>query len=114
MKSPILHPRRVLTLAAGLVYSLLLSQAHAVVYYWDPNGLSAPTSGTWDTTTPQWATTSALTATPVVWDPTGAAGFPAGTAGISTLTISVNSPIDFAGIYNGLTATIGVTNLVIN
>lgn len=114
MKTPFFNSRRLLTLTIGLSYSLLLSQASAIIYYWDPNGLSAPTSGTWDTSTPQWSTTSALTASPVVWDPTAAAGFPAGTAGISALTITVNSPIGFAGTFNGLTATIGVTNLVLS
>jgi autotransporter-associated beta strand protein len=113
MKKPSLHSSSLITSVFLLILFVSL-RAAAVVYYWDPNGLSAPTSGTWDTTTPQWATTSALTATPVAWDPTAAAGFPAGTAGISALTISVNSPIVFAGIYNGLTATIGVTNLVLS
>jgi autotransporter-associated beta strand protein len=113
MKKLLLHSGTLITSIFLLIMFVSL-RAEAVVYFWDPNGLSAPTSGTWDTTTPQWATTSALTATPVVWDPTAAAGFPAGAAGISALTISVNSPIGFAGIYNGLTATIGVTNLVLS
>jgi autotransporter-associated beta strand protein len=91
---------------------LLSPRASAVVYYWDPNGLAVPTSGIWDTTTPQWSTTSALTATPVVWDPTAAAGFPAGAANISLLTISINSSIGFAGIFNGVSG-FGVTNLAI-
>ncbi len=102
-----------LTLSLGLFCCLLSSPAPAIVYYWDPNGLSTPASGIWDTTTPQWSTTSALTATPVVWDPTVAAGFPAGTANISALTISVNSPIGFAGMFNGVSG-FGATNLIIN
>jgi hypothetical protein len=42
-----------------------------------------------------------------------AAGFPAGTANISALTISVNSSIGFAGMFNGVSG-FGVTNLVIS
>lgn len=114
MKTPLFNSRRLLIVAIALFCALLPAKTPAVIYYWDPNGLSAPTSGTWDTTTPQWSTTSALSASPVVWDPTAAAGFPAGTAGISALTITVNSPIGFAGTFNGLTASIGVTNLVLS
>jgi autotransporter-associated beta strand protein len=114
MKKPLLHSGKLITPGIFLIITLVSPRVTAVVYYWDPNGLSAPTSGTWDTTTPQWATTPALTATPVVWDPTAAAGFPAGIAGISALTITVDSPIGFAGMFNGLTPTIGVTNLLLN
>jgi trimeric autotransporter adhesin len=114
MKRPLLHSLSFITTSLSLLIVLLSPRAGAVVYYWDPNGLGGPTSGTWDTTTPQWSTNSALTATPVVWDPTAAAGFPAGTAGTGALTITVNSPINFAGMFNGLTSTIGVTNLVLN
>jgi autotransporter-associated beta strand protein len=114
MKQPSSCYARSVTASLLLLIVLLSPRASGIVYYWDPNGLAAPTSGTWDTTTPQWATTSALTATPVVWEPTAAAGFPAGTAGISALTITVNDPIGFAGMFNGLTSTIGVTNLVLS
>src|SRR6267154_2326728 len=112
MKKSFADSRGIFTTTLCLFFALLSFRAAAVIYYWDPNALSAPTSGTWDTTTAQWSTTSALTATPVAWDPTAAAGFPAGTAGIGALTITVNSPIGFAGTFNGLTATIGVTNLI--
>src|SRR6476620_6965103 len=88
----------------------------ATIFYWDPNGLSAPTSGTWNTTSSQWATTTALTASPVVWDTANAPGFPAGNANLNTLTITVNSTIPFAGVFNGLTNGAnngaGVTNLI--
>src|SRR4051812_38236722 len=103
---------RVLLLAAGVLAAVGQHCSGGTVF-WDNNGLSAPSSGTWDTTTPQWATTSALTAAPVVWDPTAAAVFPAGTAPLTALTISVNSPINFAGIFDGLTSSVGVTNLIL-
>ena len=94
------------------LWSVLANNVGAALYYWDNNGASAPTSGTWDTTTAQWATSSTLTASPVVWNTANAAVFPAGASAISTLTITVNTPIAFAGIFNGLTTTIGVTNLI--
>ena len=43
------------------------------------------------------------TASPSAWDPSAAAVFPAGSANISNLTITVDSTIPFAGLFNGLT-----------
>jgi autotransporter-associated beta strand protein len=106
---------RLSLLLSCLLFALIATNARATIYYWDNNGLSAPTSGTWDTTTPQWATTSTPTDTPVAWPTPGvAAGFPVGTAPLSSLNIAVNSAIDIAGIFNGLASTVGVTNLVIS
>jgi autotransporter-associated beta strand protein len=92
----------------------LAQHLDAAVFYWDPNGLSAPTSGTWDTTSLQWATSSVLTASPVAWNTANAAVFPAGASGISALTITVNSSFNFAGIFNGVGSSVGVTNLTIS
>src|SRR5271167_3366349 len=69
--------------------------------WWDNNGTSTPTGGTWDTTTPNWANSSALTASPVVFTAGNVANFAAGSSSISALTIMVNSAASCGGIYNG-------------
>lgn len=105
---------KLLPIALSMV-GLIATNARATIYYWDNNGLSAPTSGTWDTTTAQWATSNTPTDTPVPWpNPAVAAGFPVGTSPLSSLNIEVDSSIDIAGIFNGLSSSVGVTNLVIN
>src|SRR2546421_4437818 len=104
-------PKNLLALITSVSFALSAYQINAAIYYWDPNGLSAPTSGTWDTTSLQWAVDTNLTASPVAWNTDNAAGFPAGSASISALTITVNSAINFAGTFNALNAAIGVTNL---
>jgi autotransporter-associated beta strand protein len=101
----------------SLAWLLLVCRTYAGIDYWDNNGLSAATSGTWDTTTPQWSTSPSFTASPIVWDPAAAAGFPVGSTNVSAFVITVNSTIPFAGIFNGLTNGAnngaGVTNLTI-
>src|SRR5438874_6943090 len=115
MKTPLKDLFRLTPAALSLTFLILAHQAKAAVYYWDPNGLSAPTSGTWDTTSLQWATSSTLTASPVAWNTDNAAVSPAGAANFTALTISVNSSFNFAGIFNGLSsAGPGVTNLTIS
>src|SRR5689334_5408926 len=106
MKNLARNPFRIV-LTGVCLWSILTNNAGAALYYWDNNGASAPTSGTWDTTTAQWATTSALTASPVVWNTANAAAFPAGTANFSSLTITVNSSIAFAGLFNGPSSSTG-------
>src|SRR5690242_2790514 len=98
---------RLFALALGLALSLVANHARAAVYYWDPNGTtSIGGNGTWDTTTKQWSTTSTQSAAAslVVWNTASAADFCAGPAsGTSqgTFTITVNSAITMAGIFNG-------------
>ncbi len=96
-----------------LLVGLLPAEMNAALWYWDPNGASTPTSGTWNTTTAQWATTSALTATPSVWNSTMGPSFAAGTTPIANMTITVNSAINEGGIFNGSFGGVGITNLVI-
>src|ERR1051325_473598 len=93
-------------------FSLLAPRAGAAIYFWDPNGASAPTGGTWNTSTAQWATSTTLTASPVVWNTANLAVFTAGASLISSATITVNSAINTAGVYNGGTGgSLGVTTL---
>jgi autotransporter-associated beta strand protein len=95
-----------------LLVSFLASDLRAGIFYWDPNGLSTPGSGTWDTTNLQWATSSTLTASPVAWNTANLAVFIAGGTSLSSATIAVNSPITTAGVFNsGIGSAGGVTNL---
>jgi autotransporter-associated beta strand protein len=93
--------------------ALQLPSAFAAVWFWDNNGLSPNTSGTWDNVAAEWATNSVLTNGPIVWDPANAAGFPGGAAGISALNITVSGTVACGGVFNGLTSTVGVTNLTL-
>src|SRR6266516_1001727 len=99
----LLHHSKVLRAisTALCLIAVLANNAGAAVFYWDNNGLSTPSSGTWDATTAEWSTTSALTASPVVWNTANAACFTAGTASPGAITITVNTAISFAGIFNG-------------
>src|ERR1035441_5527448 len=100
-----------------LLLILLANNAGAAIYFWDPNGAGAVTSGTWNTTSAQWATSSVLTASPVVWDSTKAAGFPAGAVNPGAITVTVNSAINFPGFFNGGTGAglpVGCTTLTIS
>src|SRR5438132_7814295 len=102
MKHVLQHSKVVRAISTSMcVLGLLANNAGAAVFYWDNNGLSAPSSGTWDTTTAEWSSTSALTASPVVWSTANAACFTAGTVSPGAITITVNSTIGFAGIFNG-------------
>lgn len=111
----LVQKRSQLPILLTLLGALICSSANAAVWYWDPNGLSAPTSGTWDTNVAQWATTATPTASPSLWSSANAAGFIPNTFGsLSTLTINVDQSIGIAGIFNGLSTTAGVTNLIIS
>lgn len=116
MKKVLSNSPKYLWATLSLLFSIFATSSGAAVLYWDNNGLSTPTSGTWDLTTPQWATDLSPTASPVVWDPTTAAVFAVTNTGIgylSNLTINVNSAIGIAGIYNnGLNGSSPVTNLI--
>src|SRR5580765_2114651 len=83
-----------------LLAVFLANHLWAAIYYWDPNGLTTPGSGTWDTTSLQWATSSTLTASPVAWNTANLAVFIAGGTSLASATITVNSAIASAGVYN--------------
>lgn len=110
------NPLRLISIGLCLLCSLLAYNVRAVTVFWDPNGASAPTSGTWTTTANQWATSSVLTASPGVWNSAAAAVFCAGTANPGAITVTVNSPISFAGFFNGGTGVPwpGCTTLTLN
>ena len=105
---------RILSLCAGLCSFILADNSHALVFYWDPNGLNPVTGGVWDTTTSQWSSTSTLSGSPVAWNTSAAAGFCAGTNAVGPITVSVNSAIIFAGFFNGGLAGETNCNLTIN
>lgn len=89
--------------AASLVAAL--SSANAAVLYFDPNGTSPITAGTytWDTTTLEWSTSSALTGSLVAWNSADAACFSAwsGSGTLPAITVDVNSTISCGGFFDG-------------
>ena len=91
-------------LSLGLFFAAWLAgqRAGATVLYFDPNGASPVTAGTytWDTVTAEWSTSSALTGSPVVWNSNDAACFCAGSFS-GNITIMVNSAINTAGFFVG-------------
>jgi fibronectin-binding autotransporter adhesin len=101
MKNRIQNTARFISAGACLLFSLLANHAGATVIYWDNNGTGTPSSGTWNTTTAQWAATSVLTASTIVWNTADAACFTAGATSPGAITITVNSAINCAGIFNG-------------
>lgn len=91
--------RKFILTSSCLILSLLARNAGAVTsYYWDNNGTSAATSGTWDTTSTLWTTSTTLTASTVAYINGSFPRFSAGTA-TTALTITVNSPVTCAGMY---------------
>src|ERR1041385_1319488 len=95
--------------ALCLACYVVANQVNAAIQWWDPNGTtSVGGNGTWDTTTAQWTpagtTTQVAAGSLTVWNSANAAGFCAGPAsGVNqgTFTITVNSAITIAGIFNG-------------
>jgi autotransporter-associated beta strand protein len=89
--------------------SLLVNNAGAAVFYWDPNGTtSIGGDGIWSTNTSSkiWSPIFAQTNTAnlISWVGTNAAGFCAGpSSGVNqgTFTITVTNPLPMAGIFNG-------------
>ena len=88
-----------------LICLFLAHNAKAAVYYWNPEGTAVETAanlaGTWDGSA-LWSTTSAQTATPVAWSSGVAACFSAGATTVTTpFTVTLNSAMTIAGIFNG-------------
>ncbi len=86
------------------------------VQAWDNNGLSTPTSGTWDTNASSWTPTGAtLTATPVPFTNGNFALFMAGTTGALTNTITIPGPVTIEGLgigsVDGIATGATITNL---
>ena len=100
---------------------MLAHQAGAqTAQWWDNNGASNPSSGTWDTTTTNWANSSTLTASTVAFTN---GNFPIFTASSSTnlgtLTVTVPGAVTCEGLGNGTTSGGSasgsyVTNLIFN
>lgn len=90
----------------SLISSFLAINAGASVLYWDPEGTATPTqanlTGTWNTSSAQWSTAYTQTASQTTWNSADAACFSAGTTQVtSPITVTVNSAISIAGIFNG-------------
>jgi len=97
--------RRLLPLGAAgacVLSALVAQRAAGAVLYFDPNGPSPVTAGTytWDTVTAEWSTSSALTGSLVAWNSADAANFCAGSF-TGNITVDVNSAINVAGIFDG-------------
>jgi autotransporter-associated beta strand protein len=106
-------PRKTMLFYSCLFLSLLAFNARGQTVsdqWWDNNGTSTATSGTWDTTTKNWTSSTNLTASTVAFTNDNFPEFAAGTAPISALTITVNSAVNCAGMAAGLTGST-VTNL---
>ncbi len=92
---------------AGASYAANPSQ------FWDNNGLSTPSDGVWDSTTPNWSSTSNLTATPSVFVSGSFAEFVAGTNPLATLNITLpDNSVVCSGLTTGFAGFTGapVTN----
>src|ERR1017187_484391 len=109
MKNRIQNSVRFTSAGLCLLFSLLVNHTGATVIYWDNNGASTPTGGTWNTTSSFWATSSVLVASPGKWVTSDAACFTAGATSPGAITITVNSAINCAGIFNGSLTPPGCT-----
>lgn len=93
----------------SLVLALSNQLSTATVLAWDPNGTtSVGGNGTWDTTTKNWSSAGSQLQTNssslVAWNTADAALFCAGPSASTnqgSFTITVNSAVGFAGIFNG-------------
>lgn len=100
--------------AAAFAVLAASEQTQATNLFWDNNGTSAVTSGTWDSTSAVWATSSTLTTATQAF---GSGNFPEFSAGTTptTLNITVNSAVSCAGMYartSGSTVNISGTGSI--
>ncbi len=103
--------RTAILLFSCLFLSLLARNAGAQTnLWWDNNGTSAATSGTWDTTTTNWSSSSALTAPTGTFANGDCPQFAAGSGLIPNLTITVNTAVTCAGMAVDVTGAT-VTNV---
>ncbi len=97
---------------------MLAFQASAQnMQWWDNQGASPATNGTWDTTTANWANSATLTASTVTFNNNGYFPvFAAGTSGITNMTITVPGAVNCEGLgdattTNGAASGAAITNL---
>lgn len=96
--------KKIVSFSAGLILSLLAYNASAQTQqWWDNNGTSAATGGTWDTSSSFWAPSATLTASTVPFANNNFAIFTAGSTTITALTITVPGAVTCEGIGNGTT-----------
>jgi autotransporter-associated beta strand protein len=83
----------------------------AVIAYWDPTGITptATPNGNWEDIA--WSTNSALSATPTNFTSGSAAAFAAGNAASGAYSVTLNTTQNVAGIFNGLTTSIGTVTI---
>jgi autotransporter-associated beta strand protein len=97
----------------GLLLFIALSAnpARAATSYWDPTGATPTPSpnGNWEDFA--WSTNSALTATPTNFASGNAAAFAAGTIASGAYSVTLNTTQNVAGIFNGLTLSIGTVTI---
>ncbi|MGH7941048.1 MAG: hypothetical protein ACREFR_08270, partial [Limisphaerales bacterium] len=86
------------------ISSVLAYQGEAqTMQWWDNNGASAATSGTWDETSSFWAPSATLTASPTTFGDGNFAVFAAGSTAITTLNINLPGTVGCEGIGNATT-----------
>ena len=84
---------------------MLAYQTNAqTLQYWDDNGISPATDGTWDTTTTNWTGSATLSASTVPFTNGNFAIFAAGSTTIPTLNINVPGTVSCEGIGNATTS----------
>jgi autotransporter-associated beta strand protein len=124
MKNLTNNSLNVIAAGFGLLFILLANHAGAGILFWDNNGTSTPSSGTWDTTTKNWSpsATGILTSSTIAFTNGAAAVFCAATTsgpvtnGNTTLTITVTAPnisitaLDDNGIDGARVPTLIITN----
>src|ERR1035438_6129772 len=105
MRRPTQNSLKLMSAALGLGFCLLANHAGAQTQmWWDNNGPSPATSGTWDqSVSSYWSTTSALSASPTTFSSGNFAIFAAGSTTISALTINVPNAVTCEGIGDGTT-----------
>jgi autotransporter-associated beta strand protein len=97
----------------GLLFFLVLSAtpSGAATNYWDPTGLT-PTSapnGNWEDLA--WSTNAALSAALTNFASGSAAAFAAGTNASGAYSVTLSTTQTVAGIFNGLTPSIGTVTI---
>jgi autotransporter-associated beta strand protein len=97
----------------GLLFFLTLTakQTSAATNYWDPTGTtSTPTpNGNWEDIA--WSTNSVLSAALTNFASGSAAAFAAGTNASGAYSVTMNTTQNVAGIFNGLTPSIGTVTI---
>jgi autotransporter-associated beta strand protein len=96
----------------GLLFCIASSaRLSGATNYWDPTGLTSTPApnGNWEDIA--WSTNSALSAAPTNFASGSAAAFAAGTAASGAYSVTLNTTQTVAGIFNGLTPSIGTVTI---